>query len=115
MGTCRAPNLAIQTDTGFDTVSGGLAGPAFTKQMLHREKFKHDKENDAFGLVVGSFRGRQIVNMALRPMRGARSGMSRIGGLSRRGTATDSQTRDDANIVRHYLPAGGSRGPGVPT
>jgi CubicO group peptidase (beta-lactamase class C family) len=41
--------------------SDRLAGPAFTRQMLHREKFMHDKDNDAFGLVVGSFQGRQMI------------------------------------------------------
>jgi CubicO group peptidase (beta-lactamase class C family) len=41
--------------------SDRLAGPAFTQQMLHREKFKHDKDNDAFGLVFGSFQGRQMI------------------------------------------------------
>jgi CubicO group peptidase (beta-lactamase class C family) len=41
--------------------SDRLAGPAFTKLMLHREKFEHDKDNDALGLVVGSFRGRQMI------------------------------------------------------
>ena len=41
--------------------SNRLAGPAFTKQMLHREAFKHGKDDDAFGLVVGSFQGRQML------------------------------------------------------
>lgn len=38
-----------------------LAGKAFTEQMLHREKFAHDKDNDAFGLVHGDFKGRPMV------------------------------------------------------
>lgn len=38
-----------------------LAGPAFTTQMLHREKFAHDKDNDAFGLVHGDFQGRAML------------------------------------------------------
>lgn len=38
-----------------------LAGKAFTEQMLHREKFAHDKGNDAFGLVHGDFKGRPMV------------------------------------------------------
>jgi CubicO group peptidase (beta-lactamase class C family) len=38
-----------------------LGGPAFTEQMLHREKFEHDKDNDAFGLVFGSFQDRQMI------------------------------------------------------
>ncbi len=31
--------------------SGTLAGPAFTELMNTRQKFQHDKDNDAFGLV----------------------------------------------------------------
>ncbi len=31
--------------------SGTLAGPAFTELMNRRQKFQHDKDNDAFGLV----------------------------------------------------------------
>lgn len=46
-------------DENFD--SHRLAGPAFTKQMLHREKFGHDKDNDAFGLVVGRFRDQPMI------------------------------------------------------
>ncbi|GAB3097624.1 serine hydrolase domain-containing protein [Lysobacter terrae] len=38
-----------------------LAGPAFTQLMLRREKFAHDKDNDAFGLVHGSFQGRPLI------------------------------------------------------
>lgn len=43
----------------FET--GQLGGPAFIAQMLHREKFQHDKDNDAFGLVFGSFKGQQMI------------------------------------------------------
>jgi CubicO group peptidase (beta-lactamase class C family) len=46
-------------DESFD--SHRLAGPAFTRQMLHREKFRHDKDNDAFGLVFGDFQGRPMI------------------------------------------------------
>ena len=38
-----------------------LAGPAFTELMLRREKFQHSKDNDAFGLVHGSFNGRPMI------------------------------------------------------
>jgi len=38
-----------------------LAGPAFTELMLRREKFQHSKDNDAFGLVHGSFDGRPMI------------------------------------------------------
>jgi CubicO group peptidase (beta-lactamase class C family) len=31
--------------------SGALAGQAFTELMNKRQKFTHDKDNDAFGLV----------------------------------------------------------------
>jgi hypothetical protein len=31
--------------------TASLAGPAFTELMNHRQKFQHDKDNDAFGLV----------------------------------------------------------------
>jgi CubicO group peptidase (beta-lactamase class C family) len=31
--------------------TGSLAGPAFTELMNTRQKFQHDKDNDAFGLV----------------------------------------------------------------
>lgn len=31
--------------------TGSLAGPAFTRLMNRRQKFQHDKDNDAFGLV----------------------------------------------------------------
>jgi CubicO group peptidase (beta-lactamase class C family) len=41
--------------------SNRLAGLAFTTQMMHREKFEHDKDNDAFGLVIGNFQGRQMI------------------------------------------------------
>ena len=46
-------------DANFD--SGRLAGPAFTKLMLQRMRFAHDKDNDAFGLVFGSFAGREMI------------------------------------------------------
>lgn len=36
-------------------------GAAFTTQMLAREKFEHEKDNDAFGLVFGSFEGRAMI------------------------------------------------------
>lgn len=38
-----------------------LAGPAFTELMLHRERFAHAKDNDAFGLVHGLFEGRPML------------------------------------------------------
>lgn len=38
-----------------------LAGPTFTQQILHREKFTHDKDNDAFGLVFGKFQDREMI------------------------------------------------------
>jgi CubicO group peptidase (beta-lactamase class C family) len=38
-----------------------VLGPAFAAQMMHREKFAHDKDNDAFGLVIGDFEGRESV------------------------------------------------------
>jgi CubicO group peptidase (beta-lactamase class C family) len=38
-----------------------LAGQVFTEQMLHREKFAYDKDNDAFGLVHGDFHGRPMI------------------------------------------------------
>ena len=41
--------------------SNKLAGPAFTKAMLQRVRFAHDKDNDAFGLVFGRFAGRDII------------------------------------------------------
>jgi CubicO group peptidase (beta-lactamase class C family) len=44
-----------------EAFSSNRLGPAFTQQVLHREKFKHDKDNDAFGLVYGSFQGRQMI------------------------------------------------------
>jgi CubicO group peptidase (beta-lactamase class C family) len=43
----------------FDTHA--LAGPAFVELMLRRERFQHPKDNDAFGLVHGDFRGRPMV------------------------------------------------------
>lgn len=41
--------------------SNKLAGPQFTQLMLRREKFRHDKDNDALGLVFGEFGGRQML------------------------------------------------------
>lgn len=38
-----------------------LAGPGFTGLMLRREKFGHDKDNDALGLVFGEFDGRPML------------------------------------------------------
>jgi beta-lactamase family protein len=38
-----------------------LAGPAFTELMLKRTRFKHDKDNDAFGLVFGTYKGREMI------------------------------------------------------
>ncbi|HEV7706088.1 MAG TPA: serine hydrolase domain-containing protein [Gemmatimonadaceae bacterium] len=46
-------------DAEFD--SPRVLGPAFLAQMMRREKFAHDKDNDAFGLVVGEFEGREMV------------------------------------------------------
>ena len=46
-------------DESFYT--NGLAGPAFTAQMLTRTKFSHDKDSDAFGLVFGTFKGHQMI------------------------------------------------------
>jgi CubicO group peptidase (beta-lactamase class C family) len=41
--------------------SNRLAGVAFTRQMLQRVRFAHDKDNDAFGLVFGSIAGREMI------------------------------------------------------
>ena len=41
--------------------SNRLAGPAFTTQMLQRMRFAHDKDNDAFGQVFGTFAGREMI------------------------------------------------------
>jgi CubicO group peptidase (beta-lactamase class C family) len=38
-----------------------LGGPAFTALMLKRVRFSHDKDNDAFGLVFGTFAGREMI------------------------------------------------------
>jgi CubicO group peptidase (beta-lactamase class C family) len=38
-----------------------LAGPEFTQLMLRREKFSHEKDNDALGLVYGDFEGRPML------------------------------------------------------
>lgn len=41
--------------------SGTLAGPKFTEWMYHRMHFEHDKDNDAFGLVFGHYRGHEMI------------------------------------------------------
>ncbi len=46
-------------DAGF--TNHRLGGPAFTELMLRRETFEHDKDNDAFGLVHGTFRGHDTI------------------------------------------------------
>jgi CubicO group peptidase (beta-lactamase class C family) len=46
-------------DSNFN--SNKLAGPQFTQLMLRREKFNHDKDNDALGLVFGEFAGRPML------------------------------------------------------
>jgi CubicO group peptidase (beta-lactamase class C family) len=46
-------------NASFETAR--LAGPAFTKQMLQRMRFAHDKDNDAFGQVFGTFAGREMI------------------------------------------------------
>jgi CubicO group peptidase (beta-lactamase class C family) len=46
-------------DANFD--SNRLAGPQFTQLMLRREKFSHEKDNDALGLVFGEFAGRPML------------------------------------------------------
>lgn len=46
-------------DHNFDQPQ--LQGPAFTALMLRREKFEHDKSNDAFGLVHGEHHGRPMI------------------------------------------------------
>ena len=51
-------DLALWNES-FDT--NKLAGPAFTKQMLRRMRFDHDKDNDALGLVFGSYGGREMI------------------------------------------------------
>ncbi len=38
-----------------------LAGPAFTALMNKRIKFRHDKDNDAFGLVFGNYDGQETI------------------------------------------------------
>lgn len=42
-------------------ISHRLAGPGFTRRMLQRERFAHDKTNDAFGLVFGSHLGQEMI------------------------------------------------------
>jgi CubicO group peptidase (beta-lactamase class C family) len=41
--------------------SNKLGGPQFTQLMLRHEKFRHDKDNDALGLVFGDFEGRPML------------------------------------------------------
>ena len=41
--------------------SNGRLGAGFAQQMLQRTKFAHDKTNDAFGLVIGSYRGQEMI------------------------------------------------------
>ena len=38
-----------------------VLGAAFVALMVHREKFAHDKDNDAFGLVYGDLDGKQMI------------------------------------------------------
>jgi CubicO group peptidase (beta-lactamase class C family) len=38
-----------------------VLGAAFVSQMMHRERFAHDKDNDAFGLVYGELDGKQMI------------------------------------------------------
>lgn len=45
-------------DKNFDD---NRLAPGFSELMLHREKFQHDKDNDAFGLVFGEFRGHKTI------------------------------------------------------
>ena len=42
--------------------TGSLAGPMFTDLMNRREKFQHDKDNDAFGLVWRSLYGHPMLD-----------------------------------------------------
>lgn len=44
---------ALYTDLAF--------GPTFTERMLSTRRFAHDKDNDAFGLVHGEFRGLRTI------------------------------------------------------
>jgi CubicO group peptidase (beta-lactamase class C family) len=46
-------------DENFYTHAFG--GPAFTNQMLARCRFQHPKDNDAFGLVFGNYKGRSMI------------------------------------------------------
>jgi len=41
--------------------SGKVGGPGFYALTHRREKFAHDKDNDAFGLVFGQYEGRTMV------------------------------------------------------
>jgi CubicO group peptidase (beta-lactamase class C family) len=45
-----------------DWYTGTLAGPEFTELMDKRMKFKHDKDNDAFGLVWRSLYGHAMLD-----------------------------------------------------
>jgi CubicO group peptidase (beta-lactamase class C family) len=42
--------------------TGALVGPKFTDLMNRREKFQHDKDNDAFGLVWRSHYGHKMLD-----------------------------------------------------
>jgi CubicO group peptidase (beta-lactamase class C family) len=46
-------------DENFYTHAFG--GPEFTAQMLARCRFQHPKDNDAFGLVFGGYKGRTMI------------------------------------------------------
>jgi len=46
-------------DAEFD--SPRVLGQGFVAQMMHRERFANEKDNDAFGLVIGDYEGRQMV------------------------------------------------------
>ena len=41
--------------------SAKVGGPAFVALMQKRIKFQHDKDNDAFGLVFGTYKGRTTI------------------------------------------------------
>lgn len=53
----------LQDLAGWDAnfASGKLAGARFTELMYHRMHFQNDKDNDAFGLVFGKYRGRTMI------------------------------------------------------
>jgi CubicO group peptidase (beta-lactamase class C family) len=46
-------------DANWDNPKVG--GPAFVALMLKRMKFQHNKDNDAFGLVYGSYKARPMI------------------------------------------------------